>query len=155
MRVSVKALSIASTIIWFFFIAFSVSLAYSASAIKIEISETKIRLDSEKLKLFLDFQVLIDNNGFYDLNNVEIKATLYDWHGSFLVENKTFVRIIPYGSKVLLTLELMVDLSDIFELVVGSNNPLLLKYEARINYASILPVKVYGSVEIMLQSGEI
>lgn len=154
MRMAVKALTVASAAIWIFFVAFSVTLAYSASAIRVEVSEVRLRLDAERTMLFLEFQILINNSGLYDLSNMEIKITLYDWCDSLLAENVTLAETIPRGSKSLLTPSLVANLSDRFESIVGSNNPLILRYEMKMNYAGVLPVRIYGSTEIMLQGGE-
>jgi len=153
MKIAIRALTIASAAIWIFFAAFSVTLIYSAGAIKVETSNFETRLDANRMMLFLKIQMLIDNGGLYDLNDMEIKIELYDWYESLLAENITFVEIIPHGSKVLLTSSLTADLSDHSELIAGSSNPLLLRYEIKLNYADILPIKINGNTTFTLQGG--
>jgi len=105
------------------------------------------------MMLFLKIQMLIDNGGLYNLNDMEIEIALYDWYESLLAENITFVEIIPHGSKVLLTSSLTADLSDHSELIAGSNNSLLLRYKIKLNYADILPIKINGNTTLTLQGG--
>lgn len=154
MKVAVRALTIASMIIWVFFMAFSATLIYSAIAVGVEVRDFMVNLNADKLTLHLRFHMLINNSGLYDLNDIEIKLALYDWYELLLAENVTVAKIIPHGLEVLLTPSLTANLSDSFKSIVNSSNPLLLKYEMKLNYAGVLPIKISGSTEIVLQGGE-
>ena len=151
MRVTLKALTVATTTLWLLFMTLGAALAYSAGAVKAETGEVRFLLDSNRL--VIEVPISVDNGGFFHILSLEVRTVLYDWHGRLLAENTTFIDRIPYGSNMSFIHKLTADLSGLYGLLMEPGQHLLLKYEMRMNYAGILPIRIHRNMTIQLLEG--
>lgn len=138
MKVAAKFLGLASLFLWLFSTALLISIAYSASQIRVEVEDASFRVEGQTAALSLPVSVV--NLGIYNVKKMQIEVSLLDENGNFLAKDERFRETIPPGTSWNFTVTLTV--SDIVP------EKTKVAFAVELNLAGLLPVKVYGSSEV-------
>jgi len=111
MRQAIRALGLATSILWIFIILFSVTALYSVTNLGIGLGEPRIFPSGEGVVFSLPFH--IDNNGYYDISELNIMTSVTDCNGTLITLSETFVPSIPRGSSVETAHNISIGLKDI------------------------------------------
>jgi hypothetical protein len=142
MKPAIRALGIATTIIWIFLIAFSVTAVYSVMNLGIGFGEAQFFPSSEGVVLSLPF--VINNSGYYDIYELNITTRIKDSNGTFLTVSETFVPLVSTGSNVEAAHNISIELSDVMERIelIFSDSFFVFDTFVTLNFAHIVPVQL-------------
>ena len=142
MKPAIRALGIATTIIWIFLIAFSVTAVYSVMNLGIGFGEAQFFPSSEGVVLSLPF--FINNSGYYDIYELNITTRIKDSNGTFLTVSETFVPLVSTGSNVEAAHNISIELSDVMERIelIFSDSFFVFDTFVTLNFAHIVPVQL-------------
>ena len=113
MRQVIRALGWATNILWVSIILFSITSLYSVTNLDIGIDLEKAQFfpSSEGVVFSLPFH--IDNNGYYDISELNITTSVTDCNETLITLSETFVPSIPRGSSVETAHNVSINLKDI------------------------------------------
>jgi hypothetical protein len=114
MRVPIRIIGIATTVIWIFIIIFSVSAMYSMMGIRVNLGQLQITTP-EKDQLLLSFPVTIVNTGFYNLAPFNISTVIFDASGSRVAQGFTFIPIVLEKQTANATHEIKLNVKDLLQ----------------------------------------
>jgi len=142
MKPAIRALGIATIVIWIFLIAFSVTALFSVMKLGIGFGEAQFFPSSEGLVLSLPFS--INNSGYYDISELNITTRITDSNGTLLTLSKTFVPLVSVGSKVRAAHNISIELGEVMERVELVFNDSFFVFDTLVglNFARIVPVQI-------------
>jgi len=143
MKQAIRALSIAIIILWIFIIAFAATAVYSVMNLDIGFEETQFFSLNEDVVVSLPF--FINNNGYYDISELNVTTRMTDYNGTLLSVSETFVPLVASGSNVETAHNISMDLSDMSmehtELFFNDSSFELDAFIA-LNFANVIPAQV-------------
>jgi len=98
MKQTIRAIGLASLILWLIVIIFTATLVYSAFQIGVVFGEMQMSTSEGTATLSLPFS--IDNKGFYDISDLNITTILLDGNGASVLNSSTIVPLISSGNEV-------------------------------------------------------
>lgn len=98
MKQAIRALSIATKILWILVIIFSLTAVYSAASLRIGLGEPKTSFSNGIIAL--STPIFINNTGFYEITNLNITTHLEDSYGKTVSTSTTIVPTIPPSNNV-------------------------------------------------------
>jgi len=98
MKQAIRALSIATKILWTLVIIFSLTAVYSAASLRIGLGEPKTSFSNGIIALSIP--MFINNTGFYEIANLNITTHLEDRYGKTVSTSTTIVPTIPPSNNV-------------------------------------------------------
>jgi hypothetical protein len=150
MKIAIRMLSIATIILWIVILFFFVTAVYSVMNLGITLGEVQM-LPSSKGIVF-SFPFSINNNGYYELADLNLTTRVTDSAGTVLDLTETFVPSIPQGTNVNASHTISIDLDAIISM---DNVPLLLNDSsfnleifAGLNFARAVPVQISTNATI-------
>lgn len=150
MRQVVRALGWATSILWIFIILFSVTALYSVMNLDIGFEEAQIFPSSEGVVFSLPFH--IDNNGYYDISELNITTSVTDCNGTLITLSKTFVPLVSRGSSVETAHNVSISLKDIMSIefipLLFSDSFFDLGTFITLNFAHAIPLQMSTNVTI-------
>jgi len=111
MKPAIRALTIATIILWTFIIAFAATAIYSVMNLGIDFGETQFFPSSKGVVLSVPFS--INNTGYYDISELNVTTRVTDDNGTLLALSETLVPLIASGSSIERAHNTSIDLSDI------------------------------------------
>ena len=142
MKPAIRALGIATIIIWIFLIVFSVTAVYSVMSLGIGFGEAQFFPSSEGVVLSLPF--FINNSGYYDISELNVTTRITDSNGTLLTVSKTFVPLVSTGGNVEAAHNISIELSDVIERIELIFNDSFFAFDTfvSLNFAHIVPVQL-------------
>jgi len=98
MKQAIRALSIATTVLWILLLLFSATSIYSALKLDFGFGEPGASVSNEVLTMSLPFY--IDNGGFYDVSDLNVTTNISNHDGTLISNSTTLVPLISRGSRV-------------------------------------------------------
>ena len=143
-------LTVATVILWLLILFFSVTSVYSVLNVGVNIGEAQMLPSGNGVTVSLPFS--IDNNGYYEIADLNLTTRVTDPDGTVLDRTETFVELIPQGTTVNASHTITVDLDDIMSM---DHLPLLLNDSdfnveifAGLNFARAVPVQLSTNVTL-------
>lgn len=144
MQPAIKALSLSTAIFGILIIAFSATALYSVMNIGVSLGEVNIFPSSVGVDLALPF--FINNNGYYDLSELNVNTHVTDQRGNLISQSETFVPLISRGSTVETAHKVSVELTTIISMdyIQYLLNDSFLELETLItlDFARIIPIEM-------------
>ena len=148
MKIAIRMLSIATIVLWIVILFFSVTAVYSVMNLDINLGEVQMLPSSKGIIFSLPFS--INNNGFYELADLNLTTRVTDPDGTVLDLTETLVPSIPQGTNVTETHTIPIDLDTILSM---DHVPLLLNDSsfnveifAGLNFARAVPVQLSANI---------
>ena len=113
MKVPIRMLGIATSIIWVLLITFIVLAAYSVTDLRFNVEEPQFTVDSNG-QLILNLPLIIDNGGYYSLKEFQITTLFSNIEGVEISRANTFIPIIPSGEIVTINHNVPINIEEIF-----------------------------------------
>jgi hypothetical protein len=146
MQQAIRALGWATKILWIIFIAIIITIAYSATQISIAFGEPQTTANEQEVTL--SFPISVNNQGLYDLSQLNFTTKITDMTGQTLVKGTTVSQLIPRGSAQTMVHTVTIDLAGI----LAQGNSLLLRdtdltvfQYVSLNYANAIPLSVHAN----------
>ena len=151
MKITIWMLSVATTILWLVILFFSITAVYSVMNLGVNLGEVEILPSSSGIAFSLPFS--IDNNGYYEIADLNLKTRVTDLNGTLIDETKTFVQSIPQGSAVNATHTILIDLDSItsgldYEPLLFDDSEFNVEIFAGLNFARAVPVQLSTNTTI-------
>lgn len=150
MRPAIKALGIATTVIWILIVAFLVTGLLSVMSMDGGFGNPEFFLTSENVVLSLPF--FIENGGYYDLSELNVTARITDHQGTLLAISQTFLPLVASGSKVESAHNISMEINDttLTEYAEFLFNDSRFDVEAffAVNFAYIVPVQLSTNMTV-------
>lgn len=111
MKVPIRMITVATSVLWVLLIIFSVSVIYSMKDIRLDVGkpQTTVTPDHE---LLVSFPIGIVNNGYFSLNDFNISTEVQDTQKSTMAQGYTFIPVIKPGETFNRTLQMGTNLTD-------------------------------------------
>jgi len=150
MNITIKMLSIATFILWIVIIFFSITAVLSVMNLNVGIGEMQMRPSSKGIIFSLPFS--INNEGYYELADLNLTTIITDPNGTILDQTETFVDSIPQGSSINESHTVAIDLDTIRSLdlvpLLLNDSSFNLEVLAELNFARAVPVQLSSNVSI-------
>jgi hypothetical protein len=150
MKHSIRMLGIATIILWLVTLFFSVTAVYSVMNLGVNLGEAQMLPSSKGIIFSVPFS--INNNGYYEIADLNLTTIVTDPNGTVLDQTETFVPSIPRGTNVNETHTIPINLDTILSM---DHVPLLLddsEFNVEIfvdlNFARAVPVQLSTNVTI-------
>ena len=142
MKPAIRALGIATIVIWIFLIVFAATAVYSVMNLGVDFGEVEFFTSSNGVVLSLPF--FINNTGYYDISELNISTRIMDSNGTLLKLSQTFVPLVSSGSNVEEAHNISIESDDIMERIELVFNDSSFVFDAFItlNFANIVPVQM-------------
>jgi len=98
MKQAIKALSLATKILWIIIIIFSITAVYSAASLRISMDKPKISFSDGIIAL--STPIFINNTGFYEITNLNITTHIKNRDNKTVSTSTTIVPIIPSNNNI-------------------------------------------------------
>lgn len=150
MKQAIRALAIATLILWILLIAFAITAVYSVMNLDIDFGETQFFSSDENVVLTLPF--FINNRGYYDISELNVTTHVKDYNGTMLALSETLVPLIASGSNVETAHNISITLTDILSIgyteFLFNDSSLELDAFVALNFAYAIPVQIYMNLTI-------
>jgi hypothetical protein len=149
MKQAIRALAIATLILWILLIAFAITAVYSIMNLGIDFGETQFFSSDDNVVLSLPFS--INNPGYYDISELNVTTHVTDYNGTLLALSETFVPLIASGSNVETAHNISIDLNDLFmgyTEFLFNDSSFDLETFISLNFAHAIPVQISMNMTI-------
>ncbi len=114
MRIPIRMIGVATTVIWVFLILFSVSAIYSMKDIRVNLGQLLVST-TENCEVLLSFPVTVVNTGFYDLADFNISTVIFGANSTKVTEGSTFVPMVLHERTVNVTHNMKLNVTELLE----------------------------------------
>ncbi|MBS7616309.1 hypothetical protein KEJ45_03830 [Candidatus Bathyarchaeota archaeon] len=142
MNLPIRAIGIATTLLWVFLIAFFASAVYSLKDLRFDIGEPHLSVSDGEA--FVYIPICVDNKGSYNLSAFNLSTSVKDANGSTLSESSTFLPVIKSGEKTEFLHNLTFNLEDLLsngEYYLFNDADLLVTASIGVKIAEAIPVR--------------
>ena len=150
MNIAIRMLTITTIILWIVILFFSVTAVYSVMNVGINIGEVQMLPSSKGIIFSLPFS--IDNNGYYELADLNLTTRVTDPDGTVLDLTETFVPSIPQGTNVNASHTIPIDLDTIMSMgllpLLLNDSSFNVEIFAGLNFARAVPVQLSANITI-------
>lgn len=144
MKQAIRALSIATTVLWILVVLFSATSIYSALKLSLGFGRPRASVSSEVLTVSLPFY--IDNGGFYDLSDLNITTDINNHDGALISDSTTLVPLISRGSRVEENHNISVSWNDIISkdltILLFQDSVFNIDISVKLKYAHAIPLQL-------------
>lgn len=150
MKIATRMLTVASIILWVVILFFSITAVHSVMNVGVNIGETQMFPTINGIKFSLPFS--IDNNGYYEIADLNMTTRVTDPDGAVLDLTETLVDSIPQGETVNVSHTIAVDLDDTLSvdhmtLMLNDSN-FTVEIFADLSFARAIPVQLSTNVSL-------
>jgi hypothetical protein len=150
MKIAIRMLGIVTIILWLVILFFSVTAVYSVMNLGVNLGEVQILPSSKGITFSLPFS--IDNNGYYEIADLNLTTRVTDPNGTLIDLTETFVQSIPQGSTVNATHTIPIDLDSILSLdyapLLFEDSEFNVEIFVGLNFARAVPVQLSTNATI-------
>ena len=150
MKIAIRMLSIAIIILWLVILFFSVTAVYSVMNLGVSLGEVQILPSSKGITFSLPFS--IDNNGYYEIADLNLTTRVTDPNGTLIDLTDTFVQSIPQGTTVNASHTIPIDLNSILSLdyvsLMFEDSEFNVEIFVGLNFARAVPVHLSTNATI-------
>lgn len=144
MRVSIRALSIATLIFWILLIANVALAAYSISQLDFNFGEAQFAQTPDG-QIILSLPLYIGNRGYYNLNEFQFSTIFSDSAGLVISESNSFIPNISHGENITIIHNVTLNtdrLLDETEQYLFNDYSITASITAGLKFADLLPAQI-------------
>jgi hypothetical protein len=146
MHQAIRALGWATKLLWIILIAIILTIAYSATQISVAFGEPQTTMTGQAVTL--SFPISVNNQGLYDLSQLNFTTKITDLNGQSLAEGTTVAQLIPRGSAQTMIHTVTIDLAGILaqnaSFLFNDTDLTVFQYVS-LNYANAIPLSVHAN----------
>jgi len=144
MRQAIRALGLAIYVVWLVMVVFTISLVYSAFQLGVSFGEQRTSTSGGTMTLSLPFSM--QNNGFYDISNLNITTIIQETNGALVTNSSTLVTSISSSKKVDITHNISISLDEMtrasLSRLLFNDTDLDVDMSLALTYAGVFPLKI-------------
>jgi len=145
MKQAIRALGWATTTLWILVILFSGTVVYSATQIKMNF-QGEPRISTSNGTLTMSFPFSIDNNGLYDISDMNITTIIIAENKTVISGSSSFIETIQGGSSVNATHDVVLSINDTLTKnlthLIFNDTTLNMNMFVKLTYAHTIPLKI-------------
>jgi hypothetical protein len=111
MKVPIRTITVATSVLWVLLIIFSVSVIYSMKDVRLDVGKPQTTVTPDR-ELLVSFPIGIVNKGYFSLNDFNVSTEAQDEQKSTIAQGSTFVPVIKPGETLNRTLQMGTNLTD-------------------------------------------
>ena len=150
MKIAIRMLGIATIILWLVILFFSVTAVYSVMNLGVKLGEVQMLPSSQGITFSLPFS--IDNNGYYEIADLNLTTRVTDPDGTLIDLTETFVQSIPRDTTVNATHTIPIDLDSILSMdylpFLFEDSEFNAEIFVGLNFARAVPVQLSTNASI-------
>jgi len=150
MKIAIRMLGIATIILWLVILFFSVTAVYSVMNLGVNLGEVQMLPSSKGITFSLPFS--IDNNGYYEIADLNLTTCVTDPDGTLIDLTETFVQSIPRDTTVNATHTIPLDLDSIMSMdylpFLFEDSEFNVEIFVGLNFARAVPVQLSTNATI-------
>ena len=142
--------TVATSVFWIVLIIFAMFAIYSLENTRFEIGKPQTTMASDNELVFI-FPVEIVNNGYYDLNDLNISTEIKDAQNSITAQGFTFVPVVDTSETLNTTHQMRINLTDIFQTdpyLAFNDTELQVNATVRMNAAELISLQASSNIII-------
>ncbi len=144
MNITIRMLSIATFILWIIILFFAVTAVYSVMNLGINMGEIQMLPSSKGITFSLPFS--INNNGYYEIADLNITTRVTDPNGTMLDRTETVVPSIPRDTTANASHKISINLEDVMSMervtLLLNDSEFNVEIFAGLNFARAVPVQL-------------
>jgi hypothetical protein len=114
MRIPIRMISLATSLLWIFLLAFTVSAFYSMAEVRLNFGRPQTTAISDD-ELLYSIPVVVTNGGCYDLDYFNISSVFQGIQGT-IAEGATFIPAIKKGDTLNATHQVKLNITDLLQI---------------------------------------
>jgi hypothetical protein len=144
MRQTIRALGLTIYVLWLVIVVFTVTAVYSAFQLGVSFGEPQTSTSGGTMTLSLPFSV--QNNGFYDISNLNITTIIQEINRALIANSSTLVPPILSGKKVDVTHHISITLDKMtpasLSRLLFNDTDFNVDMILALTYAGVIPLKI-------------
>ena len=144
MKIVTRVLGLGTAILWIAILILSVTAVLSARNLGFSVGELQSFPSREGVVLGLPF--FVKNEGYFDIDNLNVTARITDFNGTLITHSTTFVPVIPRGNSVEAVHNISIDLQEVMSMrgthLLFNDSALDLDLSIMLNFGYALPVRL-------------
>jgi len=143
MKQAIKALSIATKILWILIIIFSITAVYSAANLRVGFGEPEISFSEGSISL--STLLFINNTGFYEIADLNITTYIKDRDNKTVSASTTIVPTIPPNHNVQKTHNITLNLKNLtreLQYLAFSDSIFNMHTFVALRFANVIPIQM-------------
>jgi hypothetical protein len=149
MRIPIHMISLATSFLWIFLLAFTVSAFYSMAEVRLNFGKPQTTTISND-ELLYSIPVAVTNGGFYDLDYFNISSVFRGIRGT-MAEGATFIPAIKKGDTLNTTQQVKLDITDllqIYQSYMFNDSELQMNTTVNMKVAGFLSVQISSNTTL-------
>lgn len=150
MRIAIRIIGVATTVIWVFLILFSISAIYSMKDIRVNLGRASIGT-TENHEVQFSFPVTIVNTGFYDLADFNISTVVFSSNSSKATEGFVYVPLVPHEHTINITHDLKLNVTELLQTnqnLVFNDTELTANMTVCMKAANSIPIRASSNISV-------
>lgn len=151
MKIALRMMSLATSILWGVLVIFLVTAAYSATLIEIQFEEPKVYV-SEVNTPTVTLLIVVNNKGYYTIEEFTLQTEILDENETKITSHKTYVAEIPAGKKTLVMHNMTFPIDELTMEVINllfNDVNLTLTSEVELKFTELLPIKIQTNTSFL------
>lgn len=150
MRLPIRIIGIATSVIWIFLIIFAVSAMYSMQDIQFNLGTPEVTTTPDN-DLLLSFPMYVMNTGLYNIANLNLTTEVFNRNGSEVAWGSTLIPIVPHGQAVNTTHTMSLNVTGLLQSnldLLFNDSTLSVNENVSMNAAEVVPVQASSFLDV-------
>lgn len=144
MNITTRIFGIATLLIWIIIVFFFITAVYSVTNLDVNVGQVEMLPAGNGISFSLPFT--INNNGYYELANLNLTTLIKDPKGNMLDQTETLIPSIPQGANINASHKITIDLDEILSMnhliLLLEDSEFLIELFASLDFAHVVPVQL-------------
>jgi len=143
MKQAIRALGIATKILWIIVLVFAITGVYSAVNMRTGLGKTEISLSNSTITLSIPF--FINNTGFYEITDINITTYIKDHDNKTISTSTTIVPTLPPSNNIQKSHNITLNISNLtreFQYLAFNDSVFNTYTLVTLRFAKIIPVQI-------------
>lgn len=150
MKLPIRIIGIAISVVWIFLIIFAVSAMYLMQDMQFNLGAPEMTTAPDN-DLLLSFPMYVMNPGLYNIANLNLTTEVFDKNGSEVAWGSTLIPIIPHGQAVNTTHVMSLNVTGLLQSnldLLFNDSTLSINENVSMSAAEVVPVKASSFLDI-------
>ena len=144
MKHTIRALGWLIYVLWLVIIVFTATALYSALQLRVDFGEPQTNTSVGTITMSQPFS--IENNGFYDIYNLNLTTIIQERNGTPVSKASTIVRLLPSGRRINSAHNVSINLNDLSSAglshLLFNDTEFNIEMNLALRYADVVPFRV-------------
>lgn len=150
MKLPIRIIGIATSVVWIFLIIFAVSATYLMQDIQFNLGAPQVTTTPDNA-LLLSFPVYVMNTGLYNIANLNLTTEVFNRNGSEVAWGSTLIPIVPHGQEVNTTHIMSLNVTELLQSnrdLLFNDSTLSVNENVSMSAAEVVPVTASSFLDV-------